>query len=178
MGRGSSKAGGGAGGGGASAISQFEKSIYSQDQESAMIVTADGQTIIFNGSDENHVFGTDADIAKMNGGTATHNHPNNTIFSSTDVANGISKGNLKEMRIVTKSGEVHTIKNNGASLDDRRAFSANYYNQTMKARNNANKRIMRGETVDVNAYIKNHMENWMNAHASEFNMVYAKGKVK
>lgn len=175
MGRGSSKIGGGGGNG---AITDFEKKIYQNDSESAMIITAQGEVITFNSGNENHVFGTDADIAKMSGGIATHNHPNNSTFSSTDVANGIAKGNLKEMRIVTQNGEVYALVNNNATLEQRRTFSAQYRNQEMKATNNVHKKQARGESVNSADYIKNFMENWMSNHASEYGLSFNKSKVK
>ena len=176
MGRGSSKAGGG--GGGMATIQNFEKSIYKNDTESAMIVTANGEVITFNNSDESHVFGSRDDIKKMDGATATHNHPNNSTFSSTDVANGIAQGNLKEMRIVTKDGETQSLVNNGATLEQRRSFSAQYRNQTMKANNNVNAKQRRGESVDRDSYTKTYMENWMTNHAEEYGLSFKKGKVR
>lgn len=176
MGRGSSKAGGGSGRAGT--IENFERKIYQQDAEAAMIVTSKGETITFNNGDEHHVFGSEKDLKKMDGATATHNHPNNAIFSTTDVGNGIARGNLKEMRIVTKSGEVHSINADGATVEQRRAFSANYHNQTMKANNAVNSKLRRGEKVDRNEYVKNHMERWLEAHANDYGMSYKKGRVK
>lgn len=169
MGRGSSKAGG-------TTIESFESQIYKSDSEKALIIMPNGKSVTFGG-DESHVFGSREDIAKMNGATATHNHPNDAIFSDTDVSNGIAAGNLKEMRIVTKSGETHSIKNNGASLDQRRAFSAQYRNQTMKAQNNINAKQRRGENVNPESYTKSFMEKWLTEHAEEYNLKYKKGKI-
>ena len=113
----------------------------------------------------------------MEGAIATHNHPNDAIFSTTDIANGISKGNLKEMRIVTKSGETHSLVNNGATETQRKAFSANYRNQEMKATNNLNAKQRHGENIDENGYIKQHMEKWMTNHAEEYGLEYKKKKL-
>lgn len=176
MGRGSSKAGGGSIKS-ETPIETYEKSIYKSDQEHAIIITSDGQTIKFDTGDENHVFGNEEDIKKMNGGTATHNHPNDSIFSETDVGNGIAKGNLKEMRIVTKSGEIHVLENNTESIDQRRAFSANYRNQIMKATNNVNARRKRGESVDKIEYTKMFMQNWLLNHAQDYGMSYKKKRI-
>lgn len=173
MGRGSSKAGNG----NSAKIQSFEKSIYKDDAEKAMIITAAGKIIKFSG-DENNVFGTNEDIKKMEGATATHNHPNDAIFSNTDIANGIAKGNLKEMRIVTKSGEIHSIANSGATEAQRKAFSANYRNQEMKATNNLNAKARRGEKNDENKYIKQHMEKWMTNHAEEYGLRYKKRRLR
>lgn len=168
----------GMGGGRNSAkIQSFEKSIYKDDTEKAMIITTDGKIIEFSGN-ENHVFGTDEDIKKMKGATATHNHPNDAIFSTTDIANGIAKGNLKEMRIVTKSGEIHSLVDNGATETQRKAFSANYRNQEMKATNNLNAKQRRGESIDKNKYIKQRMEKWMTDHAEEYGLRYEKRRLK
>jgi len=172
MGRGSSKVGSNS----STKIQSFEKSIYKGDTEKAMIITADGKALEFGGN-EKHVFGTNEDIKKMEGATATHNHPNDAIFSNTDIANGIAKGNLKEMRIVTKSGEIHSLVNNGATETQRKAFSANYRNQEMKANNNLNAKQRRGENVDKNEYIKQHMEKWMTNHAEEYGLEYKKKKM-
>ena len=173
-GRGSSSS---AGAGGMAKIRSFERSAYKQDTESSMIVTANGEVIQRSG-DEKYVFGSRADVEKMNGGIASHNHPNNSTFSDTDVVNGIAKGNLKEMRIVTKSGEVHSIKNKGATVDQRRAFSAQYRNQMMKATNNIHTKQRRGEKVDSEKYLKQHMESWMEKNAKSYNLSFSKGKVK
>ena len=158
-------------------ISDFEKSIYKSDNEQAMIITTDGEVIKFGG-DENHVFGTKEDLQKMDGAIATHNHPNNTIFSTTDVSNGIATGNLAEMRIVTKEGETYTIKNVGNTVEQRRSFNANYYNQNMKANNNVDAKLRRGEKVDRNEYVRDFMDKWLSNHATDYGMSYEKGKIK
>lgn len=179
MGRGSSKAGGGNNGGsGIPEIDSFEKRAYKQDTESALIVTANGEVINIGSGDEHHVFGANEDLKKMEGATASHNHPTDAIFSNTDVANGIAKGKLKEMRIVTKSGEIHSIKDDGATDNQRRSFNANYQNQMMKARNNVHAKERRGEKVNRDEYIKQHMGNWMTNHAEEYGLKYEKRKLK
>lgn len=174
MGRGSSKAGSS---GASKKAMNFEKQIYTSNAEKALIITSDGKKIKFGG-DENHVFGTKEDIALLNGATATHNHPNGSIFSTTDVGNGIAAGNLKEMRIVTKDGDTYSLKNKNATAEQRKTFSAQYRNQEMKANNNIHMKQRRGEKVDSIEYTKNHMTKWMENHASEYGLEFKKGKVK
>lgn len=169
---------GSAGSGGNKIITNFEKSIQKNDTESAMIITKTGEVIVFNTRDEHHVFGTKDDIEKMSGGISTHNHPINTTFSSTDILNGMVKGNLNEMRIITKNGEIHSLKNNGATKEQKIKFNTNYRNQEMKAKNNVHAKQRRGESVNSTEYIKNHMENWMSKNAGEYGFSYKKSKAK
>lgn len=175
MGRGSSKINSRSSGT-PKAITDFEKSIQKSETEKSMIITSSGKQIKFSG-DEHHVLASEKDISLLNGAIATHNHPSENTFSSTDIGNGIVKGNLKEMRIVTKSGELNVIKNNGASLEDRRAFSAQYQNQRMRANNNANAKLRRGEKINKDEYVNNHLKNWMENHASEYNLEFKKKKI-
>ncbi len=174
MGRGKSKVS--VGGGAPKAITDFEKSIQKSETEKALIITSSGKQIKFSGN-EHHILTSEKDIALLNGAIATHNHPLEVTFSNDDIINGIVKGNLKEMRIVTKSGELNVIKNNGASLEDRRTFSAQYGNQRMRANNNANAKLRRGEKINKDEYVNNQLKNWMENHASEYNLEFKKKKI-
>lgn len=176
-GRGASSSGGNSSRGVSQKINNFESEIYQSDSERSLIITADGKELTFGG-DENHVFADKETLNQMEGATATHNHPNDAIFSQTDIENGIAKGNLKEMRIVTKSGEVHSLINNSATQDQRRAFLADYNNKMMKANNNIHAKERRGERVNRNEYVKNFMSNWMSENASNYGLEYKKGRVK
>lgn len=164
-------------GGGTSQISAFERANYKNSSEHGLLITADG-TIKKYGGSEHNITGSKEEIESMSGGIFTHNHPLNVTFSNTDIVNGIVSGNLKEMRAVTSSGEIHILKNNGASLDDRRKFFAGFQQAEMKANNITNTKIRRGENINKEQYISARKEKYMEQNAEKYHMSYKKKRLK
>lgn len=158
-------------------ISAFEHTNYRNTSERGLLVASDGTIKQFGGS-ENHVTGAKEDIERMSGGTYTHNHPLNVTFSSTDIANGIVKGNLKELRAVTSTGEIHSLKNNGATLDERKKFFAGFQQAEMKANNAANAKIRRGESLNKGQYVSSRTEKYMEENARKYHMDYKKKRLR
>lgn len=176
MGRGSSGAKT-SGGGKYKLINNFEKENYSSKTEKGLLITKDGQTISFSG-EEHNVIGKKEDIAKMDGAIFTHNHPTPNTFSDTDIANGLVKGNLAEMRAVTSQADVYILKNDGATLQQRRQFLAGYNQARMKATNVAHEKQRRGENINTSDYVKQRLEVYMQNNAGNYNLQYLKKKLK
>ena len=118
-------------------LNEWESQNYSNDSEKGLLIMPDGTVKDFAGTDH-HVTGKEDDIALMNGAVFTHNHPTDNTFSQNDIVTGLVKGNLKEMRAVTSTGDIHILRNNDASVIDRRKFAADYSQMRMKAENIAN----------------------------------------
>lgn len=157
-------------------LNEWESQNYSNDSEKGLLIMPDGTVKDFAGTDH-HVTGKEDDIALMNGAVFTHNHPTDNTFSQNDIVTGLVKGNLKEMRAVTSTGDIHILRNNDASVVDRRKFAADYSQMRMKAENIANKKILRGETIDKDKYVKTRLENFMQEHANDYNLSYSKSNV-
>lgn len=163
--------------GGTSQVFAFERASYKSSSEHGLLVKSDGTVKKYDGSEHN-ITGSKEEIESMSGGIFTHNHPTNVTFSDTDIGNGIVKGNLKEMRAVTSSGEIHILKNNGASLDDRKKFFAGFQQTQMKANNVANAKIRRGENIDKERYTSDRREKYMEENAEKYHMIYKKKRLK
>ena len=160
----------------ASQLNDWERQSYSNKTEKGLLILPDGTTKDFGGI-EHHVTGKEEDIKLMDGATFTHNHPTDNTFSQNDIVTGIVKGNLKEMRAVTSTGDIHILRNNDASVVDRRKFAADYSQMRMKAENIANKKILRGEHIDKDEYVKGRLEKFMEEHANEYNLSYTKSHI-
>ncbi len=157
-------------------LNEWESQNYSSDSEKGLLIMPDGTVKDFAGTDH-HVTGKEDDIALMNGAVFTHNHPTDNTFSQNDIVTGLVKGNLKEMRAVTSTGDIHILRNNDASVVDRRKFAADYSQMRMKAENIANKKILRGEHIDKDEYVKGRLEKFMEEHANEYNLSYTKSHI-
>lgn len=164
-------------GSGTDQVFSFERTNYRNSSEHGLLLKLDGTVKRYDGS-EHHITGSKEEIESMSGGIFTHNHPTNVTFSDTDIGNGIVRGNLKEMRAVTSSGEIHVLKSNGASLDDRKKFFAGFQQARMKASNVADSKIRRGESVDKNRYISTRVEKYMEENAGKYHMRYEKKRLK
>lgn len=160
----------------ASQLNDWERQNYSNKTEKGLLILPDGTTKVFGGI-EHHVTGKEEDIKLMDGATFTHNHPTDNTFSQNDIVTGLVKGNLKEMRAVTSTGDIHILRNNDASVVDRRKFAADYSQMRMKAENIANKKILRGEHIDKDEYVKGRLEKLMEEHANEYNLSYTKSHI-
>ena len=157
-------------------INSWEAENFKNSTEKGLLITPDGKEIDFGGV-EHHVTGKEDDIKLMNGATFTHNHPTDNTFSTDDIVTGLVKGNLKEMRAVTSTGDVHILVNNGATEEQRKKFSAAYQQRRMKAANAADAKIRRGEKINKNEYIKSRLEVFMSEHADEYNLFYSKTRI-
>ena len=157
-------------------LNEWENQNYSSDSEKGLLIMPDGTVKDFAGTDH-HVTGKEDDRALMNGAVFTHNHPTDNTFSQNDIVTGLVKGNLKEMRAVTSTGDIHILRNNDASVVDRRKFAADYSQMRMKAENIANKKILRGEHIDKDEYVKGRLEKFMEEHANEYNLSYTKSHI-
>jgi len=113
----------------------------------------------------------------MDGATFTHNHPTDNTFSQNDIVTGLVKGNLKEMRAVTSTGDIHILVNNGATEQQRKKFNADYQQRRMKAANTADAKIRRGEKINKDEYVKSRLETFMAEHAEEYNLSYTKSRI-
>ena len=128
----------------ASAVELWETENYKNSTEKGLLILPDGTTKDFGGI-EHHVTGKEEDIKLMDGATFTHNHPTDNTFSQNDIVTGLVKGNLKEMRAVTSTGDVHILVNNGATEQQRKKFNVDYQQRRMKAANTADAKIRRAK---------------------------------
>ena len=160
----------------ASAVESWETENYKNSTEKGLLVLPDGTTKDFGGI-EHHVTGKEEDIKLMDGATFTHNHPTDNTFSQNDIVTGLVKGNLKEMRAVTSTGDVHILVNNGATEQQRKKFNVDYQQRRMKAANVADAKIRRGEKINKDEYVKSRLETFMSEHAEEYNLSYSKTRI-
>ncbi|MGN0615109.1 phage minor capsid protein [Ruminococcus flavefaciens] len=160
----------------ASAVELWETENYKNSTEKGLLILPDGTTKDFGGI-EHHVTGKEEDIKLMDGATFTHNHPTDNTFSQNDIVTGLVKGNLKEMRAVTSTGDVHILVNNGATEQQRKKFNADYQQRRMKAANTADAKIRRGEKINKDEYVKSRLETFMAEHAEEYNLSYTKHRI-
>lgn len=157
--------------------SEWETENYKSKTEKGLLIQPDGTTKEFGGI-EHHVTGQEDDIKLMNGAIFTHNHPTDNTFSQNDIVTGLVKGNLKELRAVTSTGDIHILKNNGATEQQLRKFNVDYQQRRMKAANAADTKIRRGENINKEVYVKNRLEDFMSEHGEEYNLKYIKSKLK
>lgn len=160
----------------ASAVELWETENYKNSTEKGLLILPDGTTKDFGGI-EHHVTGKEEDIKLMDGATFTHNHPTDNTFSQNDIVTGLVKGNLKEMRAVTSTGDVHILVNNGATEQQRKKFNVDYQQRRMKAANTADAKIRRGEKINKDEYVKSRLETFMAEHAEEYNLSYSKTRI-
>ena len=160
----------------ASVVELWETENYKNSTEKGLLILPDGTTKDFGGI-EHHVTGTEEDIKLMDGATFTHNHPTDNTFSQNDIVTGLVKGNLKEMRAVTSTGDVHILVNNGATEQQRKKFNVDYQQRRMKAANTADAIIRRGEKINKDEYVKSRLETFMAEHAEEYNLSYSKTRI-
>lgn len=159
-----------------SAVELWEAENYKNSTEKGLLILPDGTTKDFGGI-EHHVTGKEEDIKLMDGATFTHNHPTDNTFSQNDIVTGLVKGNLKEMRAVTSTGDVHILVNNGATEQQRKKFNVDYQQRRMKAANTADAKIRRGEKINKDEYVKSRLETFMAEHAEEYNLSYSKTRI-
>lgn len=160
-----------------SAIYSWEAENYKNSTETGLLITSNGKKIDFGGT-EHHVIGRVDDIKLMNGAVFTHNHPTDNTFSQNDIVTGLVKGNLKELRAVTSTGDVHILVNNGATEEQRKKFSAAYQQRRMKAANAADSKIRKGERINKDKYIKSRLEAFMSENAENYNLTYVKSNIE
>ncbi len=160
-----------------SAIYSWEAENYKNSTETGLLITSNGKKIDFGGTDH-HVIGRADDIKLMNGAVFTHNHPTDNTFSQNDIVTGLVKGNLKELRAVTSTGDVHILVNNGATEEQRKKFSAAYQQRRMKAANAADSKIRKGERINKDKYIKSRLEAFMSENAENYNLTYVKSNIE
>lgn len=157
-------------------VNSFEHANYRSSSEHGLLIQADGTKKQYDGS-EHHLTGSKEEIERMDGGTFTHNHPTDVTFSSDDIVTGIVKGNLKEMRAVTSSGEIHVLKNNSASLEERKKFFAGFQQAQMKATNSAHAKTRRGENINTQQYVSGRVEKYMEENAEKYHLSYKKKRI-
>lgn len=160
-----------------SVVDSWEAENYKNSTEAGLLITSDGKEIDFGGTDH-HVTGKADDIKLMYGAVFTHNHPTDNTFSQNDIVTGLVKGNLKELRAVTSTGDVHILENNGASEEQRKKFSAAYQQRRIKAANAADSKIRKGERINKDKYVKSRLEAFMSEHSEDYNLTYSKAKIK
>lgn len=160
-----------------SVIDSWEAENFKNSMESGLLITSDGKIIDFGGTDH-HVTGRTDDIRLMDGAVFTHNHPTNNTFSQNDIVTGLVKGNLKELRAVTSTGDIHILVNNGATEEQRKKFSAAYQQRRMKAANAADSKIRKGEKINKEEYIRKRLEAFMSENAKDYNLKYVKSHVE
>ena len=160
-----------------SVIDSWEAENFKNSTESGLLITSDGKIIDFGGTDH-HVTGRADDIRLMDSAVFTHNHPTNNTFSQNDIVTGLVKGNLKELRAVTSTGDIHILVNNGATEEQRKKFSAAYQQRRMKAANAADSKIRKGEKINKEEYIRNRLEAFMSENAEDYNLKYVKSHIE
>ena len=158
-------------------ISNYEKSIMKNPTESARLYKKDGSVVDFGGMEHN-VIGDASVLNEMEGGVLTHNHPTDVTFSNNDIANGIVKGNLAELRAITINGNLHQLINENASIDNRRKFFVQFNERIKKFTNIAHDKIRRGERINEQEYINNRLEQWLLENAPQYQLKYIKKAVK
>lgn len=158
-------------------VSEWESENYKSKTEKGLLIQPDGTIKDFGGI-EHHVTGQEDDIKLMNGAIFTHNHPTDNTFSQNDIVTGLLKGNLKELRAVTSTGDLHILKNIGATEQQLRKFNVDYQQRRMKAANAADAKIRRGENINKEVYVKSRLEDFMSEHGEEYNLKYIKSKLK
>ena len=163
--------------GNTSVVDSWEAENYKNSTEAGQLITSDGKRVDFGGIDH-HVTGKAEDIELMDGAVFTHNHPSDNTFTQKDIVTGIVKGNLKELRAVTSTGDVHILANNGSTEEQRKKFSAAYQQRRMKAANAADSKIRKGERINKDEYVKSRLEAFMSEHADDYNLKYSKVKIK
>jgi hypothetical protein len=154
-------------------LSDYEKTIMNSPTEMARLYKADGSEVDFGGV-ENHVIGDESVLKEMEGGVLTHNHPMDVTFSNNDIANGIVRGNLAELRAITSVGNLHSLINENASIDERRKFLAQFNERIKKYTNIAHDKIRRGERINQQEYVNNRLEQWLSENASQYHLKYTK----
>lgn len=101
------------GGGGSPALRESlrraENNIRSGHFESAIALDKDGKLIFETGGDHNSVTFTEGELARLEGSTLTHNHPEEYSFSKVDIETAC-KYRLTEIRAVTPKGKTYSIK--------------------------------------------------------------------
>lgn len=157
-------------------ISDYEKSIMNNPTESAKLYKKDGSVVDFGGV-EHSVIGDASVLNEMEGGILTHNHPTDVTFSNNDIANGIVKGNLAELRAITINGNLHQLINENASIDDRRKFFVQFNERIKKFTNIAHDKIRRGERINQQEYINSRLEQWLLENAPQYHLRYIKTSV-
>lgn len=159
-------------------LSSIEERYRNSDTEHGAIIDRNGKVILEFSGDEHNVVGDQKSLNAMKGNTATHNHPTNTTFSTTDISNGISRGELRELRATNPDGTTHVLKAQDADIDQRRSFSAQYGNQRMKAERLYDERVRKGYPVNgtKDEYIDHHLRKWMKDNAPNYGMTYEESK--
>ena len=160
-----------------SVIDSWEAENFKNSTESGLLITSDGKVIDFGGTDH-HVTGRVDDIRLMDSAVFTHNHPTDSTFSQNDIVTGLVKGNLKELRAVTSTGDIHILVNNGATEEQRKKFSAAYQQRRMKAANAADSKIRKGERINKEEYIRNRLEVFMSENAEDYHLKYVKSHIE
>ena len=159
-------------------LHQIEEQYRDSGSEHGVVIDGKGNIILEFSGDEHNVVGDQKSLNAMKGNTATHNHPTNTTFSTTDISNGIARGELRELRATNPDGTTHVLNAKDAGIDQRRSFSAQYGNQRMKAERLYNERVRKGYPVNgtKDEYVDRHLRQWMKDNASNYGMTYEERK--
>lgn len=91
---------------------QHERIIAGNRYETAILYDANGKLLFQKKGDSDEVRFDAKQIKQMRGGVLTHNHPNDSCFSPSDL-NMARRGNLAEIRVATSDG-VFAFRPNGA----------------------------------------------------------------
>lgn len=84
------------------ALSETEQSIRNNMTESAHVYDADGNMLFSQQGTDKQITFSDEQLGQMKGATVTHNHPNGTPFSPTDIQMAHANG-LREIRAVNST---------------------------------------------------------------------------
>ena len=123
--------------------SDFEEQIRHQDTETAGVFTPKGDLILRKNGDNDKVSFTDKEIAIIRGNIYTHNHPNGSWLSSTDL-NFAIRNNLAEMRAVVSNG-TYILKRSESGWPSLKEFNLALDNSVERA----NQILRTGKIVDV-----------------------------
>lgn len=167
-----------------SAIKAAENKIYKDRVETAILVDNKGNTIFTHSTNEtNCVLFTPEQIAKMKGGSLTHNHPSNSTFSGAD----ISLLTHQELKSIRATGEKRTyqlteIKGNFPRKEFAKAFTE-AYNKNKKKTDKEYRKIkknyqytdlarFRNESKNLQEKLNSMNHEWLKANSKKYGYRY------
>lgn len=159
-----------------STLAEVESKNKSLDYEVATIINpSNGKTLFSKDGNGSSVTFNSSEAREIRGMILTHNHPEEIIFSPTDVATAYS---LKTIRATTPSGKVYELSN----VNDR-DFVFAYRDKYMAARSESFKKMgIPDETYDRDlkgqqrkdsfSYISDSCSKWLSENSSKYRCEY------
>lgn len=160
-----------------STLAEVEGKNKSLDHEVATIINpSTGKTIFSKGGNGSSVTFNSSEAREIRGMILTHNHPEEVIFSPTDVATAYS---LKTIRATNPSGKVYELSN----VSDR-DFVFAYRDKYMEARAESFKKLgipdgtfdrdLKGQQrKDSFSYISESCSKWLSDNSGKYGYEYS-----